>query len=85
MLVGYSPAVSVQCEEIRTESRWQRRMILTGVLGDSLRVYVRACVLRACLCVFNSGLAVWLCGLNSLKSIPLSLSACAVSNFRVYV
>ena len=44
MVVGSSPAVSVQCEEIRTESRWQRRMILTEVLGDSLRVCVRACV-----------------------------------------
>ena len=64
-MVGSSPAVSVKCEEIRTESRWQRRMILTEVLGDSLRVCVRACV-RACLCVFNAGLAVWLCGLNSL-------------------
>ena len=61
MVVGSSPAVSVQCEEIRTETRWQRRMILTEVLGDSLRVCV-----RACLCVFNAGLAVWLCGLNSL-------------------
>ena len=63
MVVGSSPAVSVQCEEIRTESRWQRRMILTEVLGDSLRACVRACVP---VCVFNSGLAVWLCGLNSL-------------------
>ena len=59
-MVGYSSAVSVQCEEIRTESRWQRRMILTEVLGDSLRVCVRACV-RACVCVScrSCCLAMW--------------------------
>ena len=50
MVVGSSPAVSVQCEEIRTESRWQRRMILTEVLGDSLRVCVRACL---CVCLMQ--------------------------------